>query len=665
MRVCLQGFMCVVAVAFIMGANMSYADVDEGVFFSKVKYTSPSMSPSGKYFIQVERIVNSYRLLITDLDKSEIIYNPLVGRGYPSNLVWISDRRVMYQQDGNLIAINIDGTEHRYVVKNIPDLEGRYRGPLWYKANVRAWSVLHTLPGQPDEILTQKITADGVAHVYKNNIFTGEESEVVSGKKRKINSWVIDKKGRVIAGIREKKGKFDMFFITQTANNGVESHSFGDEGEEIIVQKKPGFSSSGKGYLDSNFSVLEGSYSPGIVYVSEATETNTYRLSAYSFIENRVVDVIHEDSEYDIGGKFYSPILHFYGPDQVLVGVTYYRSSEYTKWFDERFDNVQKRLDKMYPNRVNRLLQWSDDLSKFLIYSHSANSLGQYYIYYPSKNRIVLQSDEDVVFNDMPMPETEVVHYKSPDGLVHESYLTLPVGYENDALPLVVMVHGGPWSRYVVDYDAEALFFASKGYAVLRANFRGSVGFGTAYFRAGDKNLGSLMIDDVAAGAKWAIQQGYADVDRIYAMGASYGGYAALMSAIRYPDLYKAVVSLAAPLDLAAQIKHYKKSKNYYGYEVWNSMVGKDKKSRGFLQEMSPFHNVDKLKIPYLVFHGDKDNVVPVEQAENFKKDLKRIGADKNVYIIRREGHGFTHTSNQLFYVNKALKLFNKSSIKN
>lgn len=647
-----------------------HSEVDEGAYFSNPKYTSPSISPDGKYFIQVANLTNQYRLLVSDLDKSEVVYNPLIGKGYPSNLRWISNRRVMYQQGGNLISMNIDGKEHRYVLKNIPESNGRYRGRSWYRANLRSWSVLHTLPGSPDEILTQKIDAKGVAKVYKTNLFTGEQAEIINGKRSGIGSWVVDKEGSVIAGVKVKKGKIDLFFVSASdAGEGSSKtpKTFRDKKKAkrnggAQVSRDASFSSTGDGYLNANFSVLEGSYEAGMIYVSEALESDKFRLSKYSFIDDAVVEVIHEDADYDVGSEFHPPVLHFHENEKRLVGVTYYREKATSVWFDDRFKSIQSSLDKQYPDRVNHLTQWSDDLSKVLVYSASSNSLGKYYVFYPDVNRIVMQSDEDFVFGGEPVPSTDVVYYTSSDSTKHEGYMTLPIDYKKEApLPLVVMVHGGPWARYAEDYDEEAVFFASKGYAVLRVNYRGSVGFGKNYFKAGAKNFSGLMLDDMADGAKWAIKEGYADPARVYIMGTSYGGYAALMSSIRHPDLYSAAVSLAAPLDLEAQIKHYKKTKNYYGYAVWNSAVGNVKNEREALKEASPIHNIDKLKIPYLVFHGENDEVVSVDQAESFKKALEKNGEKGKVYIIRREGHGFKYTSNSLYYVNKALTLFNQS----
>lgn len=653
---------CLFFQAEFVNANIG-EDVDDSTFFITGKYSGTSISPNGRYLVQVEDQLDNYRLRVSDLESSEVIYNPKVGRSYPRNLVWLSNRRLMYQQGGRLIAMNIDGKEHRVIFKNHKDTERHAHSWAWYKNHYRGWSVLHTLPDDPDAIIIQSIDAKGIASVYKTNIFTGEKVEIINGKKKGVGSWQVDQEGRVVSGVMRKNGKIKVYFVEDKVYE-VKKGKEAPAGAPLLQVSKsaPSFSSSGKQYLDSNFSVIGGSFEPGVIYVSEAMNRDTFQLSKYDTHEGRITEVIYSDPDYDVGNKDDSPILHFDTEAKKLVGVSYLKSDTVSVWFDERFQKIQSILDEQYPKRTNIIMQWTADLSKILLRSSSSNSLNRYYVYYTEKNRIVRFSEETAL--DLAnVPASTVVHYSSLDGTQHEGYLTLPPNSSSESpLPTVVIVHGGPWARYINDYNVCSAYFVSKGFAVLRVNFRGSIGFGSKYLNAGAKNLSELMLDDIADGAKWAIDKGYADPDRLYIMGVSYGGYAALMSTVRHPNLYAAAVSFAAPLDLLAQMKSYKVKKNYYAFDVWTSAVGNFKTDKKALRRASPIHNIDNMKVPFLIFHGEDDGIVSVKQAKQYKKSLAKAGKKNSVYILRDEGHGFDHTSNYLYYAEKSLRLFNQKS---
>lgn len=629
---------------------------DDSHFFSRSSSLLASMSPSGKYLLQVERKGAHFRLVVTDLDSSEVLYNPYLGNAYPRNLVWLNDRRVMYEQGGRLVAINIDGKEHRVIFNNIIDYDGGQHSYSWFKKRARSWKVLHTLPSSIDEIIAQTTDIKGVSSVHKVNIYTGERKTIVDGKKRKINSWYTDKLGNVILGISNHKGNITIHF-RQNDDEDAGVDDFSQSGE---VDTKVGRVSKGEDFIYSNFSLVSGSYDPDLVYVSEALESDLFRLSSFRISTQKIEKVVHEDNEYDVGNAFNNPLLHFHKKEKRLLGVTYIRDRITTKWFDDTLLKIQGQIDKQYPLADNNILQWSDDFKKILIYSTKSDERGEYYVYYPEEGRIVSQyvKNQFSITKD-DYGKTKTVHYSSEDGVQHESYLTLPKGYKPGVrVPAVVMVHGGPWSRYYKVFDPEVAYFTHHGYAVLQVNFRGSEGFGTKYLQLGVGNLADLMIQDIADGARWMIQEGYANPDNVFIMGASYGGYAAIMSALKYPNMYKAAVSYAAPLDFSEQLDYLKKNKQRYAIGVWTELLGGGKINENVLRKQSPLTYIKNIKTPFLVFHGENDDVVPVSQAESLKKLVKKQKLNGEVLILEGEVHGFRYASNHAYFSQKTLNFF-------
>jgi dipeptidyl aminopeptidase/acylaminoacyl peptidase len=209
-----------------------------------------------------------------------------------------------------------------------------------------------------------------------------------------------------------------------------------------------------------------------------------------------------------------------------------------------------------------------------------------------------------------PLSPMKSVKITARDGTTLPGYLTLPLGAEAKNLPMVVYPHGGPHARDSWGYDDMVQFMASRGYAVLQVNFRGSTGYGRAWYEAGLRQWGSVMVDDVNAATHWAVTQGIADPKRTCVVGWSFGGYAALMGAIREPDLYRCVASIAGVSDLRALRWQWK---NYYGGSgTADFLLGTDSEE---LETGSPLKSSNLIKAPVLLVHGKYDLQADVEQS--------------------------------------------------
>jgi dipeptidyl aminopeptidase/acylaminoacyl peptidase len=243
------------------------------------------------------------------------------------------------------------------------------------------------------------------------------------------------------------------------------------------------------------------------------------------------------------------------------------------------------------------------------------------------------------------------VRFNARDELPMTALLTTPRGATARNLPTIVLVHGGPWvPGYQLAWDAEAQFFASRGYAVIQPNFRGTLGFGARHLLASFKQWGLAMQDDLADAAQWAIKQGITDPKRLCIYGASYGGYAALQGMVRNPELFQCAVSYVglSDLQLFHSVTWSDTSDSDFTRFLLPVMVGDPDKDRAQLKATSPAQNADKIKGAVMIAHGAEDRRVPMIHAERMKAALEREGKTVEWLIKADEGHGFAKFENRV-----------------
>jgi len=219
----------------------------------------------------------------------------------------------------------------------------------------------------------------------------------------------------------------------------------------------------------------------------------------------------------------------------------------------------------------------------------------------------------------------------------------------------VVLVHGGPnlrgWSR---EWDAESQFLASRGYLVVKPEFRGSAGYGANLEGAGFRQWGLSMQDDIADATTWAASRGWSDARRTCIMGGSYGGYAALMGLVRYPDLYRRGVALAAVADIGMMYETWwsDQSDDWKGFGMTVTIGDRDKDAAQFAAT-SPLKQAARIKQPLLLAHGALDRRVPIEQAQAMRAALEANHAPLTWLYYPEEGHGFYFQKDRFDYYRK------------
>nr|WP_269815615.1 prolyl oligopeptidase family serine peptidase [Parvularcula mediterranea] len=251
--------------------------------------------------------------------------------------------------------------------------------------------------------------------------------------------------------------------------------------------------------------------------------------------------------------------------------------------------------------------------------------------------------------DDATLGEVIVTSYKARDGLDIQAFVTLPPGMgsleEAKNLPFALLPHGGPTARDFYGFDWLAQFLAHQGFGVMQMNFRGSSGYGEEFKSAGDRQWGQAMQDDITDGAKWLIGEGMADAGKTSIIGASYGGYAALMGAVKTPDLYRCAVAINAVTDLP---KILKDGKDYVGGTYGTRHIGRLWGDRKMLAENSPARRADDIKIPTLIIMSEEDRVVRPDHSEDMHRALKRAGKDTKLVTLPKGSHYLNVGTNRI-----------------
>ena len=318
------------------------------------------------------------------------------------------------------------------------------------------------------------------------------------------------------------------------------------------------------------------------------------------------------------------------------------------EWLDPEVGSAAGVLIRAFKGQEVSLGGWSRDRTRFLARVAGPASPGVWYLYDRPRKEISPLAEEYPELKGAALGTTTWITYKARDGLEIPAYLTLPPGAQPGAkLPLIVYPHGGPRSRDTYDFDYIAQFLATRGYAVLQPQFRGSWGFGDAFEKAGQGEWGGKMQTDLQDGIAALAARGDVDPKRVCIVGASFGGYSALAGAALYPDAYKCAASIAGVADLGLLLVE---DARIYGRES----AGMDElredlgaQSRERLMAQSPARHAAEVKVPILMIHGDKDTVVPAEQSQRMAEVLKAAGKPYELIILEGENHYLTKAASR------------------
>ena len=313
-----------------------------------------------------------------------------------------------------------------------------------------------------------------------------------------------------------------------------------------------------------------------------------------------------------------------------VVGAAYATDRREVEFFDPTLQKLAASLRKALPGRpLITFVDASANETKLLLFAGSDVDPGRYYLLDRTTNKMGEVAPSRPELGKTTLASVQSITFRAADGTMIPGYLTLPIGGTGKGLPAIVMPHGGPGSRDEWGFDWLSQYFAARGFAVLQPNFRGSTGYGSAWFQKNGFQSWRTAIGDVNDAGRWLMSQGIAAPDKLAIVGWSYGGYAALQSAVLDPGLFKAVIGIAPVTDLDALREE---SRGFTAFAQVDTFIGHG----AHIQAGSPARNADKIKVPVLLFHGDRDRNVGIGESRLMAAKLR--GAGGKVELVEFSG---------------------------
>jgi dipeptidyl aminopeptidase/acylaminoacyl peptidase len=346
-------------------------------------------------------------------------------------------------------------------------------------------------------------------------------------------------------------------------------------------------------------------------------------------------EVLARDADHPISGVF---VDEAFNPISISVTDDLNRH----QFLDRTLAAHYKAVNAYFSKEVSvRPYDISQDHKRLVFFVSGPRQPGAFWLYDTGKAKLEMLGEQRPWLSPERLAPMKPLSVKTRDGATITAYLTTPIGAATGPRPMVVLPHGGPELRDQLSFDDFAQTYAARGWLVLQPNFRGSGGYGRAFADRGRRHWGDRMQEDVEDCVAQVVAAGLADPARIAICGASYGGYAALMGAVRKPDLYKAVVSIAGVADLP-EILTFSRSEDgadSHVYAYWCKTIGDPKADQAMLENASPARRAGEIKAPVLLIHGTEDGIVPPKQSRIMDKALTAAGKTHELVEIKGAGH--------------------------
>jgi len=606
-----------------------------GLFGAREAIQQASLSPDGKSLAYLGPIKGQGSVLfIADLDGQSEPQPVLVASGKPERLSqcnWVANARLICTIFGvtqidageiayfsRLVAVDRDG-------KNMTVLQQRGGTGEQYGIDLSGGKVIDWLPDGDGSVL--------MARSYLKEDGTGT---LLSSQKEGLGVDRVNTRTLKSASV-ETPGKDNVEYITDGYGTvrikGVKSvASSGYDKGQVRYFYRPADGGGWKPLSTVGTDIV--GFDPNAVdrdqNVAYGLKKLNGRYAAYkmSLDGSNTETLLFAHPEVDVGGFVRM------GRRERVVGVRYSTDRAQVKYFDPAFEKLAAGLSKAIRNLpLIHFVDFSLDEKKLLIWASSDTDPGRYFMLDRNGGQLAEVMPARPQLARTKLASVKPITYPAADGTSIPGYLTLPPGKESaKGLPAIVMPHGGPGARDDWGFDWLAQFYANRGYAVLQPNFRGSAGYGDEWFQKNGFRNWRTAIGDVNDGGRWLIGQGIADPEKIAILGWSYGGYAALQSAVTEPGLFKAAVAIAPVTDLE-DLKEARRG--WTDYNVVSEFVG----SGPHIKEGSPALNADRIKAPVLMFHGTLDRNVRLNQARLMSSRLKAVNAEHDLVIYEGLDH--------------------------
>lgn len=386
---------------------------------------------------------------------------------------------------------------------------------------------------------------------------------------------------------------------------------------------------------DTGLELLLLSYEGDVVYALSDEERLQRDLVAYDPVQAKVTATLFSKAGVDV-------VDAIFDDRRRPIGVKYYQGGNLvSEYFDGRNRDVGAELQAAFPKRSVSVVERSRGTDRMLLWVDGSDQPEQLYYFDATRREAQLIDESRPQLGKRTFVPSALLKVQGKDGLPVEAFVTLPDGAGKR--PLVVMPHGGPIGiSDAMHFNRDVQFLASLGYAVLQVNFRGSDGYGRAFREAGRRQLGQGIEDDIDAALQAALKQFPLDEDRMCMLGASYGGYSALFSAIRWPGRFRCAVSIAGVSDRVLMFTASDSASGKAGRKALETLIGDPNAELERLIDTSPLYRYRQLTTPVMLVHGDEDRRVDPEHTRRLARLLNLAGRPPVVLTFEKEGHGFT-----------------------
>jgi dipeptidyl aminopeptidase/acylaminoacyl peptidase len=521
----------------------------------------------------------------------------LVSAHYPNQL------GAMKFGENRLLKVPADGTGSATPVFKPRNNE---RMPQ-YQANV-----IDFLPNDPDHIL-MALNLDHWQYpdVYKINIASKRgKRKLIKRWQPNNEAWKVDRQSRIRLGfgIKEGRGFYRLLDLKSKKWRRIWEY-------EILG--------------DAPVSPLGFAADPNQLYV-RANHNGRFAIFKVDVSkENLPMELIFSDPEYDVEGKLiYSTLTND------VIGVFHGEADGAKVFFDDKYKAFQRGLDQAIPNAYNQVVDFSRDEKKYVLFSSNPEEPGAFYYGDRESKSLSFLLDQYPLLYQQHLSGKEKVVYQARDKVDIEAYLTMPHRGIKENNPAIIIPHGGPMARIYEGFDWFTEFFASRGYVILQPNFRGSSGYGFEFALQSIGDWGGVMQDDLGDAANWLATNYSVDKKSICILGGSYGGYAAMMGAVKQQDIFKCAASFSGISDLDLLLT---KARKFTNYDIVKKQIGSDATYR---KNRSPVNHAENIDIPMMLIHGESDLIVHVDQSRRMFKALQKHNKPVE-YIELENGNHF------------------------
>jgi dipeptidyl aminopeptidase/acylaminoacyl peptidase len=594
-------------------------------FFRNPEKTGFQTSPDGQYLSFMKPYHSRLNVFVQKRDggSAAIRITNETARDV-AGYFWKGNNRILYRKD-------FKGDENFHVVA--VDRNGRNLRDLTPFSGVRA-EIYDELEGNDREIIIGMNRRNlQIFDVYRLDVNSGELI-MLAENPGNVEGWLTDHQGRVRVAV---------------AFEGINNTLLYRESEAMPFRKI--FTSDFRETITPLFFTFDNQN----IYAASNIGRDKSAIVEFDLKNAKEIAEIFADPDVDVKN------LHYSRKRKVLTYIDYITWKTRYKFLDNDTEIVMNKLRRYLPHGELILVDTNKNEDLYIVRQYSDRSRGGYYLYETAHDRLTILAEISPWLKEEYMCEMKPIVYKSRDGLLIHGYVTLPRGMAARNLPIVVNPHGGPWTRDVWGFDAEAQFLANQGFAVLQMNYRGSTGYGRKFWEASFKQWGRKMQDDISDGVNWLVKLGIANPQKVAIYGGSYGGYAVLAGLTFTPELYACGVDYCGVSNLFTFMKtippYWKPS-----LERFYIMVGNPEKDLELLRAASPIFHVDRIKAPLLVGQGAQDPRVNVNESDQIVAAVRKRGIHVEYMVKENEGHGFHNEENRLDFYG-AMEIFLKKNL--